>query len=464
MVFTLTAMLGVPQAGRAVPIPSVSGPITGGIHGHALWDSWYRLSDVGYTEAEYFVSGTAKTYKVPSTTAAYTTRIIVTRPVDSAAFNGTVLLDWVNVTAQFENAVDTLEAHPMLLREGYAIVHVSAQSAGICCTPLTPKVWDPQRYAPLSHPGDDYSFDIFSQVAKAVRAHGSGADSMPGLTVQRVLAAGQSQSASRLYDYVRLAQGDAGVIDGFLIHSGGEKSFPSAPAAPVLHLLADSEADAADPTPYATYRLWEVAGAAHSDFWIGYHQEVGQGPRALADAPQQPAAADEDLHEVAGNYGEKVHPMDATCILAGATFPMRYAVSAAIHALNDWVSGSGAPSNSPRYAFDGSGQLLLDAYGNAVGGMRLPPVEWPVATYVSTACALGGITVPFTEAQLNLLYPTHADYFCKMQAAAVASVADKFLLAPDATDLMTRVFRARTRWIDLGTIGCGDVYDVIPTG
>ena len=45
----------------------------------------------------------------------------------------TVMLDWVNVTAQFENAVDTLEAREMLLREGWAFVHVSAQKAGLCC-------------------------------------------------------------------------------------------------------------------------------------------------------------------------------------------------------------------------------------------------------------------------------------------------------------------------------------------
>ena len=64
------------------------------------------------------------------------------------------MLDWVNVTAQFENAVDTLEAREMLLREGWAFVHVSAQTAGLCCTPLTPKVYDPVRYAAINHPGD----------------------------------------------------------------------------------------------------------------------------------------------------------------------------------------------------------------------------------------------------------------------------------------------------------------------
>ena len=140
-------MLGGPgQAldarGTTVPVPHLSDPPEG-IHGHPLWDSWHQLAPFGYQQREFFVSGEARA--ADGTTAPYTTRIVVFRPRSDADFNGTVLLDWVNVTAQFENAVDILEARQMLLREGYAFVHVSAQSAGLCCTPLTPKVWDPVR-------------------------------------------------------------------------------------------------------------------------------------------------------------------------------------------------------------------------------------------------------------------------------------------------------------------------------
>src|SRR5438067_2388869 len=126
----------VAPAHAAVPSPVVKGPITGGLHGHALFDSWFNLADIGYEEAEYFVSGTAKSLD-GTKTAPFTTRMIVTKPAKSHRFNGTVLLDWTNVTAQFENAVDSLEAQPMLFREGFAFVHVSVQQAGICCTPLT---------------------------------------------------------------------------------------------------------------------------------------------------------------------------------------------------------------------------------------------------------------------------------------------------------------------------------------
>lgn len=443
---------GVRGARAAVAVPTVSGPITGGVHGHALFDSWFNLAEVGYEEAEYFVSGTAK--DIPGVkSAAYTTRIMVTRPSDPQRFNGTVLLDWVNVTAQFENAVDSLEAQQMLLREGYAIVWVSAQSAGVCCSPLTPKTWDPVRYASLNHPGDLYAQDIFSQVAKSMRSS-NGADPMAGLHIERVLASGQSQSASMLYTYVTQVQANAGVIDGFLIHGGGNKSYTTPPSAPVLHLFSDNEASPADPNTTTNYRLWEIAGTAHSDFWLGYHSVFGQGPRTLADAPKQPASAARDLDVIAGNYGEQVHPMQGTCVLAGSTMPMHYAASAAIHALDQWVRTGVAPPSGPRFQFDATGKLAHDVNQNALGGIRLPPIDVPVASYVSTACPLGGVTVPLSDVQLRLRYPTHAEYYTQMTARTNVAVASGWMLADDGADLLTRACAAKVRWGDTDGGSC----------
>ena len=443
LILALTVPAGLPGSGRAaVANPVVEGPVTGGIHGHPLWDSWFSLEELGYEEAEYFVSGTARNLDTGAT-APYTTRILVTRPSAAGRFNGSVLLDWVNVTAQFENAVDTITAHEFLLREGWAFVHVSAQAAGVCCTPLTPKVWDPVRYGRLSHPGDGYAFDIFSQVAQAFRSP-SGVDPMDGLDAVRIIAAGQSQSASRLYDYVTKAQADAGVIDGFLIHGGGSKIYETPPAAPVLHLLSDAEASPQEPNATVNYRLWEVAGTSHSDFYIGYHQVVGQGPRFAAGV-RRPASADEDLHRVAGNYGEQPHPMHLTCILAGGAMPMRYATMAALKHLDAWVGGGTPPPNGPRFVFDGAAQAK-DVFGNALGGIRLPPIDVPVARYESTLCELGGITIPFTEAQLRSLYPTHAGYYAQMEAATATAVTEGWILPEDAPDLLGRACGAKNRW------------------
>ena len=109
-----------------------------------------------------------------------------------------------------------------------------------------------------------------------------------------MLASGQSQSANRLYDYVSSGQAARDdVIDGFLIHGGGEKTFDVPLAAPVLHLLSDLEADPAPPSDDPRYRLWEVAATAHSDYFIGYQSVFGNGPR-IADQPAMDRAGYDD--------------------------------------------------------------------------------------------------------------------------------------------------------------------------
>ena len=309
----VAGLVTVRGATAAVPVPTLTEP-PAGLRGFPLWDSYYDLAPFGYEEREFFVSGTAQ--DAAGTAAPYTTRIIVTRPSDPARFNGTVLLDWVNVTAQFENAVDTMLAREMLMREGFAYVHVSAQAAGVCCSPLTPKIWDPLRYAALDHPGDEWSFDMLTQIARAFEAPGA-VDPMGGLTVERILAAGQSQSANRLADYVASwlpTHPDAvGVIDGVLVHGNvpGDKAFAAASPVPVLQLLSDYEAvdDGVDPASLGpNHRLWEIAGASHADYFIGYQSEFGHGPRVAAGAPKVSEAEFREIIRAAGNYGEVVTP------------------------------------------------------------------------------------------------------------------------------------------------------------
>jgi len=141
----------------------------------------------------------------------------VVRPRDPAAFNGTVVLNWQNVSAGYEYG--SLTAGDEAL-EGYAWVGVSAQEVGIYgfsrgrrsrsasgdVRPLRDQ--DPERYGLLQHPGDLGSFEMFSQAARAVGpARRSDVDPMGGLEVQRVIAAGGSQSAMRLTEYPPLFGG-----------------------------------------------------------------------------------------------------------------------------------------------------------------------------------------------------------------------------------------------------------------
>jgi hypothetical protein len=124
---------------------------------------------------------------------------------------------------------------------------------------------------------------------------------------------------------------------------------------------------------------------------------------------------------------------------------MHYADSAALHQLNVWVTTGHAPPNGPRFAFD-NGALAADQYGNTLGGIRMPPIDVPVAHYVSTVCQLGGITVPFTDSEIQGLYKTHAAYYALMKQRTDQAVADGWLLPPDAIDLMRRACAASVRF------------------
>src|SRR6185437_16244009 len=101
----------------SVPSPTVQGPIlpTSGIS--FLGSTLFSLSKVGYEESEFFLSGMATAYTsktaltkdgkwhvTPAGTAPYTTRVVVYRPVDSKKFDGTVDVEWLNVTGGIDAA------------------------------------------------------------------------------------------------------------------------------------------------------------------------------------------------------------------------------------------------------------------------------------------------------------------------------------------------------------------------
>ena len=84
--------------------------------------------------------------------------------------------------------------------------------------------------------------------------------------------------------------------------------------------------------------------------------------------------------------------------------------------------------------------LARDAQGNALGGVRSPQVDAPIATIdaVNTGagfCFLFGSTTPFTPAQLATLYPTHQDFVTKWAASLFVNTLNGFLLPEDVGEL-----------------------------
>jgi hypothetical protein len=101
------------------------------------------------------------------------------------------------------------------------------------------------RYGTLHHPGDLFSYDIFTQAGLAVRGDGKGVHPLQGFDVKRLFAIGQSQSAGRLTTYVDAIQPLANVYDGFMLYSRGATPAP----------LGDRLVNGNDPTIPAIARI-----------------------------------------------------------------------------------------------------------------------------------------------------------------------------------------------------------------
>ena len=433
------------------PAVDVSGPITGGTQGRPANAMPPDLADeYGYVEQEYFVTGDATAYAPvgdlgtdglwtvePAGTAPYTTRVLVRAPADADDFNGTVVVEWLNVTAGVDADPDFGLLNPVLLGDGYAYVAVSAQAVSVnggegitleipgaptnLLQPL--KTLDPERYAPLNHPGDDYSYDMVTQVGQLARS----GDLLDGAAVDQVILIGESQSAGRLTTYVNAVQPEAEAYDGFLVHSRFTSGAPiseeaTAPPeglairtdldAPVL--IFETETDlvrgyiAARQPDTEGVVTWEVAGTAHADASITEYGAEANG--------------------ISLDFSELCGPIN--------TGPQREVLRAAFVALTDWVvDGTAPPPAEPIESTDS--QLVRDENGLAVGGIRTPAVDAPIATLSgenqaeSVICSLFGSTVPFTPEQLAQLYPTHEDYVAAVTESADAAVEAGFLRPED---------------------------------
>ncbi|MEJ5256078.1 MAG: alpha/beta hydrolase domain-containing protein [Acidimicrobiales bacterium] len=450
----------------------------------------------GYVQEERFVSGTATRLTAvdtpedgfwatePAGEALYRTRVIVRRPADPANFSGTVVVEWFNVSA-IESAPDWAYLAEEIGREGHAYVGVSAQAQGVeggdtildvqvnreatsrteaVTDPSGLKHLDPERYGTLSHPGDAYSFDIFNQVGRAVRE--SPAELLGGLVPSQVLAVGESQSAIFLSTLVNALHPLDPVFDGFLIHSRGAAVAPldgdllrnrSADAAttmqpvrvrtdldvPVflfetetdLTLLGYAEARQPDTD---RIRTWEVAGTAHADAHV---------LRSILGGPRDPG--------VGSLLG---------CAAPINTGPQHEVLQAALHHLVTWAAGGDAPPSGERIELSAgeSPSIIRDDHGIAVGGVRNPLVDVPVAILTGDPaggatidqlragkagiCVLFGQTVPFNRQTLLARYGTADEYLEAFRRSADEAVAAGFLLRPDADQLIAEAEASRERF------------------
>ncbi len=418
------------------------------------------VAKVGGAEKEYFFEGTATRYRLaegvteyptdgrwnaePTDEQPFRTRMLVLRPDDPTRFNGTVIVEWNNVSAG-ENFFLSRSA-PELLKDGFAVVGVSAQLLGVEGVPDTPipslKSDNPQRYGSMSHPSDDYSYDMFAQAGGLLgpnRPH--DIDPLEGLEVRHLIAVGVSQSSARLAGYVNGVHAVTSVYDAFLLvvypNSPCALNSASAPAelpqtfgpngfhllewyrhvlrddleVPIIVLNSESEASECHPNSQPDtdlLRWWEIAGTSHTS--VGTFEEL-----------------------------------EAMGFAVGTRVSFAPALRGAFHALQRWLVSGRAPQHQPRLLKEGTPpRFRRDEHGNAIDGIQWPDLAAPLATHAAEriegdgSSLLRGSSIPFPAEKVNELYPDHAAWFAKYQVAVEQLVQAGVILPDDGASLLAK--------------------------
>jgi len=344
---------------------------------------------------------------------------------------------------------------------------VSVQKAGIdgggMVEGIHLKLLASDRYGLLKHPGDAWSFDIFSQVGALLRSPSAAALGVPG--TGRLIALGESQSAFFLVTYINAIDPEAQVYDGFFVHGRGASGVSLGGAwvssraqaqqdeqvgsvlravperirddARVPVLVLQSETDVivlgggAPAQPDGDrLRLWEMAGASHVDTYTLVASARDDGsltPEALAELMKPTTTLMFATTEFPVNSGPQQH----------------YIGQAALDALVGWAAGGPVPPRAPRLELDAEQHLVPDEHGIARGGIRTPWVDVPTATLSGLGqsgegfAVLAGRTDPFDQQTLERLYPGgRAEYLERFAASLDATIAAGFLRPEDRAEIL----------------------------
>ncbi len=460
------------SARAEVPTAVISSPPAVAAMQAAAPTGFVDLKGHGFTEKEFFIEGTARKY-APSgkwdsdgawaTTVAgqekYKTRMIVRAP-SPQKFNGTVIVEWLNVSRGYDADSTFAVLWPEILDGGYAWVGVSAQSMGIDALKAEKSfgvgqapIGSKARYGTLqSGSSDGFSYDIFSQTGKAVRDQAKTL--LGGLQPKRVIAVGTSQSAMRLVTFINAVQPNDNVFQGFLLQArnragapidnviGGASTDVPGPSrirtdlkVPVLTIISEKDVSgyaAARQPDSALFRDWEVAGSAHAPHFRNIY-----------------------------NYVQVGLPMDVKrCDLPENDMPIHYIMASGISSFAKWIDEGKAPASLPKIDVKlGTGTepgvVQRDQYGNGLGGIRLSQLTVPIARShpdnsstepsAKLVCGLAGTTQYWTndakaaagegnwpQPSLKALYPTHEAYVAAVTKATRETVTAGFVLERDA--------------------------------
>jgi Alpha/beta hydrolase domain len=276
------------------------------------------------------------------------------------------------------------------------------------------------------------SWDIYGQVGAALR-DGAG---LGGLKSERLIAAGESQSAMRLTACSNSIQPLHQVYDGFLTY---DRAGPLRTDISVKSISVGTEFSAGlEPPPADSkdHRWWEVAGASHlSTDDLEYMDPVHKRDGVLRDATGNP----QTVTQFIGSAGCTSTPLFSRV-------PTGHVLDMGLEHLIAWIQASLAPITVPRFTRDAAGKVVRDAEGRVGGGVRLPAYDAPIARNSGANsgpgfCLLAGYHLDFPREELCKRYGTSKNYVKQVRETARRAKRERILLPADA--LKTRAEAAR---------------------
>jgi len=442
------------SAAATIPQPRLSAPLADpGAKGFHVWN----VEPIDYVAEEYLMSGVSPIWEPTSNldsnatphtsglqapfnylqhtpnheprqvlgSGPYTTRIVIYRPRDMKKFTGVTVVEPIH--SQSGGYVYVFN----VLSRFYA-------SRGIAVVTLQHPISfeptikaNPERYGSLAMKDWTQFWGTVSQLGALLK---SGASPLRAQT-KRLYLTGYSftgmctSTFANFYHNDTRAAGGRPIFDGYLPHCNEYYIQPL--DVPVIRVNSQSDFNYfTNPTynpfarvpdsddPLGRNRRYEVAGTDH-------------GP--LPEAEQ----------------GAAIPPFSemGSCP-AYATFPengqlnhqpfFRPVFEIAVVHMEDWLTRAIAPPRAP-WIVIGKGlvQAEVDENGNAVGGLRMPDVQLPIATYKvgEKECRLNGYMIPFPTDKLRTLYSSKAHYLALYDHATDSMVSQRWMLPESAERL-----------------------------
>lgn len=461
-----------------------------------IFDVGFRTLDdlpFPYVQEEYLVSGSATiyTYAQPPVRGEplalvpdvpYTTRIIVRRPASHGVFKGTVVIEWWNSTAGFDTAPAWDSSAEFFGREGIAYVGVTNSTTsldflkgGCSLFGVLPPMCG-TRYASLEMSENGQAWDMLSQIANLLKSDSPENPFPEKFEVERIYHVGQSQQGGSVVTYAN--DFHFPVNDGYFIHTAGR--------ARPINFLPDCASAGAPPYPDCTPRLEGEQSLVRRDLPVPVYRAMSETDLAELGAigARQEDSGNFRYYEMAGVAHSSVHkdvevPVLGILLEDFCRFQMNtmadgpvvggYLLDAMWSNMEAQVKRGTPPPHGELIEVVGD-EIQRDAFGNARGGIRLPAVQVPVATYLPSneadpslppflipianlACFLSGSVLPFDQATLDELYPNHGSYVSAVTREANELVRQRFLLHRDAAAIKLEAARSG--------IGCGIGFELV---